>query len=140
MSNRLTDAILLLYPRRVREGHGAEIVALMDDLVAYEGRSRAALSVRLAADGLVQRIGSTAMVWTVAAVLAATTFGDLALSDFAAASALQGGSPTAPAVPPQAVHAVASRAPQAVAPPIARPAARAPIHRTPHSRPRSRRA
>jgi hypothetical protein len=140
MSNRLTDAILLLYPRRVREGHGAEIVSLIDDLVAHEGRSRTALCIRLAADGLVQRIGSTATVWTVAAVLAATTFGDLALSDFAAASALQGGSRTAHAVAGEAGHAVASWTPHAVAPPIARPAARAHMHRTSHQRPRSHRS
>ncbi len=95
--------------------------------------------MRLAADGLVQRMGSTATIWTVAAVLAATTFGDLALSDFAAASALQGGSRTAHAVAPQAAHAIASRTPHAVVPPIARPAARAQTDRTPHQRPRSRR-
>ena len=39
MRHRLTGAILLLYPRRVREGHGPEIVALIDDLIAHEGRS-----------------------------------------------------------------------------------------------------
>ncbi len=90
MSNRLTDAILLLYPRRVRDAHGPEIVALIDDLIAHEGRSPAALCMRLAVDGLVQRMASIATVWTVVAVLAATTFGGLALSDFAAASAFQG--------------------------------------------------
>ena len=89
MSNRLTGAILLLYPRRVREAHGPEIVALIDDLVAHEGRSRTGLCIRLAVDGLVQRIASTATAWTVVAVLAATSFGGLALSDFAAASAHQ---------------------------------------------------
>ena len=79
MRHRLTGAILLLYPRRVREGHGPEIVALIDDLVAHEGRSRAGLFIRLAVDGLVQRIASTATVGTVAAVLAATSFGGLGI-------------------------------------------------------------
>jgi hypothetical protein len=87
MSDRLTGAILLLYPRRVRKGHGPEIVALIDDLIAHEGRSRTGLFIRLAVDGLVQRIASTATVWTVVAVLAATSFGGLAVSDFAAANA-----------------------------------------------------
>ena len=65
MRHRLTGAILLLYPRRVRKGHGPEIVALIDDLIAHEGRSRTRLFIRLAADGLVQRIASTATAWTV---------------------------------------------------------------------------
>jgi hypothetical protein len=95
MSNRLTDAILLLYPRRVRDAHGPEIVVLIEDLIAHEGRSPAALCMRLALDGLVQRMASIATVWTVVAVLAATTFGGLALSDFAAASAFQGAPRTA---------------------------------------------
>jgi hypothetical protein len=90
MRHRLTRAILLLYPRRVRTGHGPEIVALIDDLIAHEGRSRTRLFIRLTADGLVQRIASTATAWTVAAVLAATSFGGLAVSDFAAANAAQG--------------------------------------------------
>jgi hypothetical protein len=90
MSNRLTDAILLLYPRRVRDAHGPEIAVLVEDLIAHEGRSPAALCMRLAVDGLVQRTASIATVWTLVAVLAATTFGGLALSDFAAASAFQG--------------------------------------------------
>jgi hypothetical protein len=85
MRHRLTGAILLLYPRRVREGHGGEIVALIDDLIAHEGRSRTGLFIRLAADGLVQRIASTATAWTVVAVLAATSFGGLAVSEFASA-------------------------------------------------------
>jgi hypothetical protein len=85
MRHRLTGAILLLYPRRVREGHGGEIAALIDDLIAHEGRSRTGLFIRLAADGLVQRIASTATAWTVVAVLAATSFGGLAVSEFASA-------------------------------------------------------
>lgn len=89
MRQRLTDAILLLYPRRVRERHGPEIVALIDDLIAHEGRSRTGLFMRLAVDGLVQRIASTATAWTVVAVLVTTSFGGLAVSDFAAANALQ---------------------------------------------------
>jgi hypothetical protein len=96
MRHRLTGAILLLYPCRVREGHGPEIVALIDDLIAHEGRSRTGLFIRLAVDGLVQRIASTATVWTVSAVLAATSFGGLAVSDFAAADA--------PQVAPRTVH------------------------------------
>src|SRR6202035_5224691 len=87
MRRRLTGAILLLYPRRVREGHGAEIMALIDDLIAHEGRSRTGLFIRLAVDVLVQRIASTATAWTVVAALAATSFGGLAVSGFAAANA-----------------------------------------------------
>src|ERR1700683_3650781 len=99
MRHRLTGAILLLYPRRVREGHGGEIVALIDDLIAHEGRSRTGLFIRLAVDGLVQRIATTATAWTVVAVVAATSFGGLAMSDFAAADA--------PQVAPRTVHTVA---------------------------------
>ncbi|HTU87301.1 MAG TPA: hypothetical protein VMF57_17100 [Solirubrobacteraceae bacterium] len=95
----ITRAILLLYPRRVRDRHGPEITTLIDDLVAREGRSRARLFVRLAVDGLVQRAASTATVWTVVAVLAATSVGGLAVSDFAAASAFQS--------TPQSAHAIA---------------------------------
>jgi hypothetical protein len=100
MRHRLTGAILLLYPRRVREGHGPEIVALIDDLIVHEGCSRTGLFIRLAMDGLVQRIASTATVWTVSAVLAATSFGGLAVSDFAAAAAPHAGARTVPAVAP----------------------------------------
>ncbi len=85
---RLTGAVLLLYPRRIRKRHGAEIMALIDDLIAHEGRSRTAMFMRLAMDGLVQRIASTATAWTVAVALVATSFGGLAVSDFAAANAL----------------------------------------------------
>jgi hypothetical protein len=113
MRHRLAGAILLLYPRRVRRGHGPEIVALIDDLIAHEGRSHASLFIRLAMDGLVQRMASTATVWTVVAVLAATSFGGLVVSDFAAASAHQDVTRT--------VHVVA-------------PAWHA--HQTPHHRPR----
>jgi hypothetical protein len=100
MTRRLAGAILLLYPRRVREGHGPEIVTLIDDLVAHEGRSPVGLFVRLAVDGVVQRIASTATVWTVVTVLAATSFGGLAISEFAAASALHGPPRTVPTVAP----------------------------------------
>ncbi len=89
MRRRVAGAILLLYPRRVRKGHGPEIVALIEDLVTHEESSRVRLFVRLAVDGLVQRVASTATVWTAVAVLAATSFGGLAVSDFAAASAHQ---------------------------------------------------
>jgi hypothetical protein len=116
MRHRLTGAILLLYPRRVREGHGPEIVALIDDLIAHEGRSRTGLHMRLAADGLVQRLASTATAWTVSAVLAATSFGGLAVSDFAAADA--------PHALPRTAHTVA-------------PASHR--HQTPHHLPRTHR-
>ena len=100
MRHRLTGTILLLYPRRVRERHGPEIAALIDDLVAHEGRSRTGLFIRLAVDGLVQRAASTATVWTVVGVLAATSFGGLAVSDLAAATALRAVSRTAQTVAP----------------------------------------
>jgi hypothetical protein len=100
MRHRLTSAILLLYPRRVRKGHGPEIGALIDDLIAHEGRSRTGLFIRLAVDGLVQRIASTATVWTVMMVLVATSFGALAASDFAAANAPQVVPRTVPTVAP----------------------------------------
>jgi len=100
MRHRLTGAILLVYPRRVRKRHGPEIVALIDDLIAHEGRSRTGMFIRLAVDGLVQRIASTATVWTVVAVLVATSFGGLAGSDFAAANATV-------QVVPRTVHTVA---------------------------------
>jgi hypothetical protein len=124
MSNRLTDAILLLYPRRVRDAHGPEIVALLDDLIAHEGRSPAALHVRLAVDGLVQRVTSIATVWAVVAIVAATTFGGMALSDFAAASAFQAGPRVAHTFAP-AAHAFRSPHHR-----HARTARDAPTHRT----------
>ena len=97
---RITRAILLLYPRRVRDRHGPEIATLIDDLVEHEGRSHARLFARLALDGLVQRVASTTTVWTVVAVLAATSIGGLAVSDFAAASAFQSAPQTAHTVAP----------------------------------------
>jgi hypothetical protein len=100
MRHRLTTAILLLYPRRVRKSHGPEIVALIDDLIAHDQRSRTGLFIRLAADGLVQRVASTATAWTVVAVAAATSFGGLAVSDFDAASAHQGAARTVRRVAP----------------------------------------
>lgn len=87
MRHRLIGAILLLYPRRIRRGHGAEIVMLIDDLIAHGGKAPR-LFIRLAADGLVQRIASTASVWTAVAVLATTSFAGLAVSEFAAATGL----------------------------------------------------
>jgi hypothetical protein len=105
MRRRLTGAILLLYPRRVREAHGPEIVSLIDDLIAHEGRSRTGLFIRLAVDGLVQRMALTATVWTMVAVLAATSFGGLAVSDFAAAGALEGVPRTGHTIaPPRHTH------------------------------------
>jgi hypothetical protein len=88
MTCRLVGVILLLYPRRVREGHGAELVRLIDDLIVQEGRSRIGLFMRLAVDGLVQRMASTAAAWSLVAVLATTSVGDLVVSDFAAARAI----------------------------------------------------
>jgi len=89
MRHRLTHAILLLYPRRVRDRHGPEMVALIDDLIEHDKRSCSRLFIRLAGDGLMQRMASTATAWTAVAVLAATTIGGLAASDFASASAIQ---------------------------------------------------
>jgi hypothetical protein len=107
MRRRLADAILLLYPRRVREVHGPEIVAVIDDLVARDGRSPARLFARLAVDGLIQRVASTAALWTVAATLAVTSLGGLAVSDLAAARSLRSA--------PRTAHAAATR-PSATAP------------------------
>lgn len=88
MKHRLTGAILLLYPRRVRERHGQEIVGLIDDLAAHDEHSPIRLFIRLAMDGLVQRLASTATAWAIAAVLVATAFAPLAVSDLATARAL----------------------------------------------------
>jgi hypothetical protein len=99
MRRRLASVILLLYPRRVRNGHGQEIVALLDELITHDGRSRAGLFARLAVDGLAQRIASTAAAWTAVAVLGTTSLGGLAVADFAAASAHR--------APPRRVTAVA---------------------------------
>ena len=63
MRRRLTRAILLLYPRRVRKRHGAEILALVDDLIAHEVRPRVRLFIRLAIDGLLQRTATTTAAW-----------------------------------------------------------------------------
>jgi hypothetical protein len=113
MRRRLTRAILLLYPRRVRNGHGSEIVGLIDDIVAHEGRSRARLFMRLALDGLVQRIATTTTAWTMAAVLALTSLAGLAASGFAAASAHQGPPRTVRTVAPaQLTHRMSPRPPR----------------------------
>jgi hypothetical protein len=110
VSRRLTRAILLLYPRPVRKRHGPEIAALIDDLIARDGRSRARLFIRLAVDGLVQRTAATTTAWTVAAVLAATSLAGLTASDFAAASAHQGAPRPIPAVAPERhTHQTAKR-------------------------------
>jgi hypothetical protein len=100
MRRHFTGAILLLYPRPVRKGHGPEIVALIDDLIAHEGRSRTGLFIRLAVDGLVQRAASATTVWTVVAVLVATSFGALVVSDLAAANAPRNAPRTAPTAAP----------------------------------------
>lgn len=98
MRRRLTRAILLLYPRRVRKRHGAEIVALVDDLIAHEGRPRVRLFIRLAIDGLLQRTATTTAAWTVTVALTATSLAGLAASGFAAASAHHGALRTMPTV------------------------------------------
>ena len=103
MRHRLAAAILLLYPRRVRDRHGPELVTLIDDLVAHEKRSRTGLFLRLAADGLVQRMTSTATAWLAVAVLTATSLGGLAISEFATANALPRGPQPAHTIAP-AVH------------------------------------
>jgi len=84
---RLIAAALLLYPRAVRRGHGEEIESLVAELIEREGHSRPAVIARLAVDGLVQRITSRATAWVLVVTLALTSFGGLAVSDFAAASA-----------------------------------------------------
>ena len=103
MRRRATRVILLLYPRRVRERHGLEIAALIDDLIMHDGRSRAGLFIRLAIDGLIQRTATTTTVWTAVAVLAATSLAGLAASGFAAASA-QGGAQRTPSTVAPARH------------------------------------
>lgn len=87
MTRRLGAAILLLYPRRIRNRHGGELMALIDDLIQQDGRSRAGLFIRLAVDGLVQRVASVTTAWMLAAVLAGTSLTGLVASDFATASA-----------------------------------------------------
>jgi hypothetical protein len=84
---RLIAAALLLYPRAVRHGHGEEIESLVAELIEHDGRSRPAVLARLAADGLIQRLASRATAWVLVITLALTSFGGLAVSDFAAASA-----------------------------------------------------
>lgn len=95
MNRRLQRLILLLYPRPVRKDHGPEMLALIDELIAHDRRSPITLSLRLAADGLLQRATSTATVWTVVALLITTSLGGLAISDFATANAQQATTPTA---------------------------------------------
>lgn len=108
MNRHLVRAILLIYPRRVRRTHGREIIVLVDDLAVRDGRPLARLLLRLAFDGLIQRLVSTAVAWTAVVVLAATTLGDLALSDFAAAS----GHPGIPAPARAASRQVTAAPPQ----------------------------
>lgn len=100
MRPRLTRVILVLYPRRVRKRHGPEIVALIDELIAHDGRSRARLFTRLALDGLVQRTATIITAWTVAGALAITGVAGLAVSDFATASAHQRALRTTPTISP----------------------------------------
>jgi len=117
MRRRLTRAILLLYPRRVRKRHGLEIVSLIDDLIAHDKRSRARLLIRLAVDGLVQRTATTTTAWTMVAVLAATSLAGLAVSDFAAASAHQDATRTTRTLAPaQHTHQTPNHPPRSTHP------------------------
>ncbi|HEY2202477.1 MAG TPA: hypothetical protein VGH56_11345 [Solirubrobacteraceae bacterium] len=75
-------------------------MALIDELITHDGRSRAGLFARLAVDGLALRIARTATAWTAVAVLATTGVGGLAVADFAAASAQQNSPRTVTAVAP----------------------------------------
>jgi hypothetical protein len=86
---RLISAVLLLYPRAVRANHGAELESLVEELIERDGASPPVVISRLAADGLLQRMTSRTTGWVVAVTLALTSFGGLAVSDFAAASAHQ---------------------------------------------------
>lgn len=86
---RLISAVLLLYPRSVRRRHGAELASLVEELIRHEGRSRPRVMSRLVLDGVIQRLTARATAWAVALGLALMTFGGLAASDFAAASAQQ---------------------------------------------------
>ncbi len=84
---RLISATLLLYPRAVRRGHGAELESLVQELIERDGASRPRVMTRLALDGLTQRMTTRATAMVVGATLLVTSFGGLAVSDFAAASA-----------------------------------------------------
>jgi hypothetical protein len=84
---RLISATLLLYPRPVRRRHGAELESLVEELIEREGASRHRVMGRLALDGLCQRLSSRATALVVMGTLLLTSFGGLAVSDFAAASA-----------------------------------------------------
>jgi len=129
MSNRLIHAILLLYPRRVRDAHGPEIVVLIDDLIAHEDVASRAPACAWRWTGWSNAWPRSPTVWTVVAVLAATTFGGLALSDFAAASAFQGVPRTARTVAPAAHTHRDSASPVPLAPHLTHGRA-APAHRT----------
>jgi hypothetical protein len=89
MMRRLIAAALLLYPRAVRASHGEELESLVEELIERDGASRPVVITRLAADGLLQRLTGRTTAWVVAVTLALTSFGGLAVSDFAAASARQ---------------------------------------------------
>jgi hypothetical protein len=84
---RLISATLLLYPRAVRQGHGAELESLVQELIDRDGASRPRVVTRLALDGLTQRLSTRATAVVLAGTLALTSIGGLAVSDFAAASA-----------------------------------------------------
>lgn len=84
---RLISATLLLYPRAVRRGHGAELESLVEELIEREGASRPRVMTRLAFDGLTQRLATRATVLVVSGTLLMTSIGGLAVSDFAAAAA-----------------------------------------------------
>ena len=84
---RLISATLLLYPRPVRRRHGAELESLVAELIEREGASRHRVVGRLALDGLTQRLSTRTTAVVVMVTLLLTSFGGLAVSDFAAASA-----------------------------------------------------
>lgn len=86
MTQRLISGILLLYPRRVREAHGPELAALIDDLIAHDGRSPTGLLARLAIDGMIQRFAQTATIRSIATLMAATCIGGLTASGLASAT------------------------------------------------------
>jgi hypothetical protein len=84
---RLISATLLLYPRAVRRGHGAELESLVQELIERDGASRPRVMTRLALDGLTQRLTTRATAMVLAGTLGLTSLGGLVVSDFAAASA-----------------------------------------------------
>jgi hypothetical protein len=83
---RTIAAVLLLYPRRIRVHHGAELECLLEDLISRDGVSRPSAVTRLALDGIGQRLLSRATQWAVIVTLTGTSLLSLAVSDLASAS------------------------------------------------------